>query len=79
MQSRKVGHFLLLAIFIGPRSLGPIYGSKFEIHCRNLTDVALADKDTNTILIDKVNRTIQDNVVMQVTQPGGQLWNQCTL
>ena len=38
----------------------------------NLTDVTLADKETNLILTDKVNRVIQGNVAMQVTQPGGQ-------
>ena len=41
----------------------------------NLTDVTLADKETNLILTDKVNRVIQGNVAMQVTQPGGQPWN----
>ena len=40
--------------------------------CWNLTDVTLADKETNLILTDKVNRVIQGNVAMQVTQPGGQ-------
>ena len=39
-------------------------------------DMTLADKDTNSILTDNANRTIQDIVAMQVTQPGGQLWNQ---
>ena len=38
----------------------------------NLTDVTLADKETNLIQTDKVNRVIQGNVAMQVTQPGGQ-------
>ena len=38
----------------------------------NLTDVTLADKETNLILTDKVNRVIQGNVAMQVTQTGGQ-------
>ena len=32
----------------------------------NLTDVTLADKETNLILTDKVNRVIQGNVAMQV-------------
>ena len=41
----------------------------------NLTDVTLADKETNLILTDKVNMVIQGNVAMQVTQPGGQPWN----
>ena len=42
----------------------------------DLTDVTLADEDTNPILTDDANRTFQSNVAMQVTQPGGQLWNQ---
>ena len=32
----------------------------------DLTDVTLADEDTNSILTDKVNKTIQGNVAMQV-------------
>ena len=44
----------------------------------NLTDVTLADKETNLILTYKVNRVIQGNVAMQVTQPGGQPWNYVT-
>ena len=45
----------------------------------NLTDVTLADQETNLILTDKANRVIQGNVAMQlqVTQPGGQLWKWC--
>ena len=35
----------------------------------NLTDVTLADEDTNSILTDNANRAIQGNVAMQVTQP----------
>ena len=66
-----------VGFFIGPRSPGPIYVSGL---CHwvsttpfwNLTDVTLADKETNLILTDKVNRVIQGNVAMQVTQPGGQ-------
>ena len=41
----------------------------------NLTDVTLADEDTNSTLTDNANRAIQGNVAMRVTQPGGQLWN----
>ena len=37
----------------------------------------LRNQATNSILTDKVNRTIQDNVAMQVTQPGGQVCNLC--
>ena len=36
----------------------------------NLTDMTLADEDTNSILTDKVNRTIQGNVAMQVAPSG---------
>ena len=43
----------------------------------NLTDVTLADEDTNYILTENANRAIQGNVAMQVTQPGEQLWKQC--
>ena len=34
------------------------------------------DEDTNSILTDNANRAFQGNVATQVTQPGGQLWNQ---
>ena len=44
--------------------------------CVNLTDVTLADEDTNSILTDNTNRAIQGNVTMDVTQPGDQVWNQ---
>ena len=43
----------------------------------DLTDVTLADKDTNSIQTDNVNMAIEGNVAMQVTQSGGQLWNPC--
>ena len=42
----------------------------------DLTDVTLADEDTNSIPTDNADRAFQGNVAMQVTQPGGQLWNQ---
>ena len=44
-------------------------------HFVDLTDVTLADEDTNSILTDNANRAIQGNVAMQVTQSGCQLWN----
>ena len=44
------------------------------VHCADLTDVTLADEDTNSILTDNASRAIQGNVVMQVTQTGGQIW-----
>ena len=49
-----------------------------ETPCADLTDVTLADEDTNSILADNANRAIQGNVAMQVTQVapyGGQIWN----
>ena len=59
---------------------GPIYGSGClkltEPPFADLTDVTLADEDTNSILTDNVNRAIQGYLAMQVTQLGGQLWNQ---
>ena len=45
--------------------------------CVDLTDVTLADEDTNSILTDNANRAIQGDVAMQVTQPGGQICKQC--
>ena len=38
--------------------------------------MTLADEDTKSILNDNANRAFQGNVTMQMTQPGGQLWNQ---
>ena len=54
-----------------PRSPGPIYVSGLsnyvsKLNLWNVTDVTLADEDTNSILTGKVNRTIQCNVAMQV-------------
>ena len=66
-------------IFIGPRCpWGPIYGSGclsltdwLSYLCADLTDVTLADEDTNSILTDNANRAIQGNVAMQVVPSGG--------
>ena len=52
---------------------GPIYGSSclsLTIPCWDLTDVTLADEDTNPILTDDAN------VAIQLMQSGGQLWKQ---
>ena len=38
--------------------------------------MTLDDEDINSIPTDNANRVIQGYVTMQVTQPGGQLWNQ---
>ena len=48
-----------------------------KLRCVNLTDVTLADEDTDSILTDNTNRANQGNVAMQVTQPGGQVCNLC--
>ena len=50
-------------VFIGPRCpWGPIYGSACPSvrprPCVDLTDVTLADEDTNSILTDNANRAI---------------------
>ena len=38
----------------------------------DLTDVTLADEDSNSTPSDDVNRAILGNVAMQVAPPGGQ-------
>ena len=40
--------------------------------CADLTDVTLADEDSNSTPADDVNRAILGNVAMQVAPPGGQ-------
>ena len=40
--------------------------------CADLTDVTLADEDSNSTPADGVNRAILSNVAMQVAPPGGQ-------
>ena len=72
--------FFSLHIFIGPRCpWGPIYGSWcISIHtrlCWDLTDVTLADEDSNLIPTDDVHRAILSNVAMQVAPSGAQHWN----
>ena len=77
----KTGIFFclfLFHIFIGPRSLDRSdlwvelsvteWVSEWvsERRCWNFTDVTPADEDTNSILTDKVNRTIQGNVAKQL-------------
>ena len=62
----------------GVRSMGPVLcHSLSPRRFADLTDVTLADRDTNSIRTVNVNMTIQGNVAMQVTQSGGQLWNPC--
>ena len=45
--------------------------AKFDL-CADLTDVTLADEDTNSILTDNAKRAIQGNEAMQVMQTGDQ-------
>ena len=55
--------------------MGPSVCNKLYVFAE-LTDVTLADEDTNSILADNANRAIQGNVAMQVTQvapSGGQI------
>ena len=59
----------------GVRSMGPDVRQSVRHLCVDLTDVTLADEDTNSILTDNANRAIQGNVSIQVTQSDGQLWN----
>ena len=40
--------------------------------CADLTDVTLADDDSNSIPTDDVNKAILGNVAMQVAPSGGQ-------
>ena len=40
--------------------------------CADLTDVTLADEDSNSTPADNVKRAILGNVAMQVASPGGQ-------
>ena len=76
LLSLRFTHFLS-----DPGPWGPIYGSaclsltnkQTETPFANLTDVTLADEDTNSILTDNANRAIQGNVAMQIIQSGCQL------
>ena len=51
---------------LGVQSMGPGV-SNWQDPFEDLTDVTLADEDTNSILADNDNRAIQGNVAMQVT------------
>ena len=60
----------------GVRSMGLVLSNSLtEPPFANLTDVTLADEDTNSILTDNDNRANQGNVAMQVTQPGKKICN----
>ena len=61
----------------GVRSMGPHVTPSVRDLFADLTDVTLADEDSNSIPTDNANRAIQGNVAMQVMQPGGQLCKHC--
>ena len=67
----------LFAKLSGVRSMGPSLSNWVRDLWLHLTDVTLADEDTNSILTDNANRAIQGNVTMHVMQPGGQICNIC--
>ena len=57
----------------GVRSMGPdVRHSVTPRLFANITDVTLADEDSNSTPADDVNRAILGNVAMQVAPPGGQ-------
>ena len=41
----------------------------------DLTDVTLADEDSNSLPTDDVNRAFLSNMARQEARPGGQNWN----
>ena len=56
--------------------MGPVLSNSLRpTPFADLTDVTLVDEDTNSILTNNTNRTIQDNVAMPVTNPGDQFEN----
>ena len=70
---------MIMTIFIGPRYpwsdlwVQASLTNKLRDLFADLTDVTLADEDTNSILTDNANRAIQGNVAMQIIQSGCQL------
>ena len=71
--------YLLLKSFLsdpgvpGVRSMGPDVSQSVSPRLfADLTDVTLADEDSNLIPTDDVHRAILGNVAMQVAPPGGQ-------
>ena len=56
----------------GVRSMGYDVSTRL---CADLTDVTLADEDSNSIPTDDVNRAFLGNMAMQEAPPGGQNWN----
>ena len=57
----------------GVRSMGPDVSQSLHTRpCADLTDMTLADEESNSTPADDVNRAIRGNVAMQVLPPGGQ-------
>ena len=52
--------------------MGPDLTPSIQDYVADLTDVTLADEDSNLIPTDDVHRAILGNVAMQVAPPGGQ-------
>ena len=55
--------------------MGSSLSNSLTVRFADLTDVTLADEDTNSILTDNANRAFQRNVAMRVTQAGGKICN----
>ena len=55
--------------------MGPDLSNSLQDYFADLTDVTLADKDSNSIPTDDVNRAFLGNVAMQVAPSDGQHWN----
>ena len=74
-RRRKLSTLCKNVLFIG--TWGPIFGSGgpsvTKTPCADLTDVTLADEDTNSVPTDNANgkRAIQGNMAMHVSQPCG--------
>ena len=52
--------------------MGPDVSNSLQDYFADLTDVTLADEDSNSIPTDDVNKAILGNVAMQVVPSGGQ-------
>ena len=65
-------HFLSDPGVPGVRSMGPDVSHSVQDYVADLTDVTLADEDSNSIPTDDVNRAFLGNMAMQVATSGGQ-------
>ena len=70
-----LGKFLSDPGVPGVRSMGPDVSPYLQDYVADLTDVTLADEDSNLIPTDDVHRAILGNVAMQVAPSGAQHWN----